>query len=216
MCRSMVCSDLMAVQLQQSLMFMMFGLFCSSHVLYQPCCGTWAQQTPATRSQRSPAMVDRAVYAQGTKPSQAVSQICARAKVPADVCIRFAVTDLRTVEMISVLGENHEKVRLSFTRISGGDQALGADDQEREKTLLWACVVWTACSKLHEVSSVQRAKMESDPHIIPSLPQDDVADFRSRFVLSHPDVILLPCREPHKKFVERLHRDFTIDSMVPC
>ena len=44
----------------------------------------------------------------------------------------------------------------------------------------------------------------------------DVADFRSRFVLAHPDVILLPCREPRKKFVERPHRDFTIDSIVPC
>ena len=55
-------------------------------------------------------MVDRTVYAQGPKPSQAVSQIFARAKVPADVCIRFATADLRTVEMISVLGESPEKV----------------------------------------------------------------------------------------------------------
>ena len=86
-------------------------------------------------------MVDRTVYPQGTKPSQAVSQIFARAKVPAVACLRFAAADLRTVEMISVLGENHEKVRLSFTRISSGDQALGADDQEREKILLWACGV---------------------------------------------------------------------------
>jgi len=161
-------------------------------------------------------MVDRTVYPQGDRPSQAVCQIFARAKVPEVVCLKFGAADLRTVEMISVLGENHEKVRLSFTRICGGDQALGNDDREREKTLLWACVVWTACSKLHEVSSIQRAKMESDPRVIPSLPQDDMADFRSRFVLSHPDVILLPCREPHKKFVERMHRDFTIDSIVPC
>ena len=94
-------------------------------------------------------MVDRTVYPQGARPSQAVSQIFARAKVPADVCIRFAAADLRTVEMISVLSENHEKVGLSFTRVCGGDQALGAHDQEREQTLLWACFVWTACSKLH-------------------------------------------------------------------
>ena len=123
-------------------------------------------------------MVDRTVYPQGDRPSQAVCQIFARAKVPEVVCLKFGAADLRTVEMIPVLGENHEKVRLSFTRICGGDQALGTDDREREKTLLWACVVWTACSKLHEVSSIQRAKMESDPHIIPSLPQDDMADFR--------------------------------------
>ena len=58
--------------------------------------------------------------------------------------------------------------------------------------------------------------MESDPSIIPSVRRDDVADFRSRFESAHPDIVLLDCKEPRKKFIERLNRDFMVDSMVPC
>ena len=120
------------------------------------------------------------------------------------------------MEMISVLGDTHDKVRARFTTVCGGEAALGATDKDREKALLWACAAWTACCKLYEVSSTQRAKMESDPSIIPSVPRDDVADFRSRFEAAHPDIVLLDCKEPHKKFIERLNRDFMVVSMVPC
>ena len=43
----------------------------------------------------------------------------------------------------------------------------------------------------------------------------DHAEFRSRFVTAHPDVILLDAKEPHKKFVEKLSRDFLVHGMVP-
>ncbi|CAE7892640.1 unnamed protein product, partial [Symbiodinium sp. KB8] len=39
--------------------------------------------------------------------------------------------------------------------------------------------------------------------------------FRDRFVRLHPDVILIDAKEPHKKFVERLSRDFLIHGIVP-
>ena len=126
-------------------------------------------------------MVDRAVYPIDQEPSAAVRQIFARSKVPSEVCLLFAGADLRSVEMISVLGDTHDKVRARFTTVCGGDAALGATAKDQEKALLWACAVWTACCELHEVSSTQRAKMEADPSIIPSVPRDDVADFRARF-----------------------------------
>ena len=161
-------------------------------------------------------MVDRAVYPAGTEPAAAVRQIFARSKVPSEVRLLFADADFRSVEMITVLGDTRDKVRARFTTVCGGEAALGATDKEKEKTLLWACAVWAACSKLYEVSSTQRAKMESDPNIIPSVPRDDVADFRSRFEAVHPDIVLLDCKEPDKKFIERLNRDFMVDSMVLC
>ncbi|CAE7857329.1 unnamed protein product, partial [Symbiodinium necroappetens] len=43
----------------------------------------------------------------------------------------------------------------------------------------------------------------------------DHAEFRDRFVRVHPDVILIDAKEPHKKFVERLSRDFLIRGIVP-
>ena len=57
--------------------------------------------------------------------------------------------------------------------------------------------------------------MEEDPNKIPELSQEDHAEFRDRFVQVHPDVILIDAKEPHKKFVERLSRDFLIHGIVP-
>ena len=37
----------------------------------------------------------------------------------------------------------------------------------------------------------------------------------ARFVTAHPDVILLDAKEPHKKFVEKISRDFLVHGMVP-
>ena len=47
------------------------------------------------------------------------------------------------------------------------------------------------------------------------MAQEDHAEFRTRFVQAHPDVILLDAKEPHKKFVEKLSRDFLVQGMVP-
>ena len=57
--------------------------------------------------------------------------------------------------------------------------------------------------------------MEEDPLKVPEMPQEDHADFRARFVDAHPDVILIDAREPHRKFVERLNRDFLAHGMAP-
>lgn len=57
--------------------------------------------------------------------------------------------------------------------------------------------------------------MEEGPNKIPEMAQEDRAEFRAGFVRNHPDVILLDAKEPHKKFVEKLNRDFLVNGMVP-
>ena len=162
-------------------------------------------------------MVDRTVYPPGMDlPVPAVRQIFARCKVPPDVCIKIAGAGLTTVEMIAVMGENHSSVRSSLTTLRGGDTLVHADVGAREKIFLWLLAVWSACSKLHAQQSIRRAKMEEDPHVIPSIQAEDLCDYRSRFVVDHPDVVLLDTREPHKKFVERVSRDFSLNQHVPA
>jgi hypothetical protein len=56
--------------------------------------------------------------------------------------------------------------------------------------------------------------MEEDPHVIPTIQAEDLCDFRARFVGAHPDFVLLDTKEPHKKFVERISRDFTLNQHV--
>ena len=58
------------------------------------------------------------------------------------------------------------------------------------------------------------AKMEEDPSKVPEIPGEDYAEFREVFVNRHPDVLLPPHREPHRKFVERVQRDFLVHGFV--
>ena len=57
--------------------------------------------------------------------------------------------------------------------------------------------------------------MEEDPTKVPEIPGDDHAEFRDQFVTRHPDVLLPHHREPHKKPVERIQRDFLVHGSVP-
>lgn len=57
--------------------------------------------------------------------------------------------------------------------------------------------------------------MEGDPSKVPEIPGDDHAEFREQFVAAHPDVLLPPHREPHRKLVERIQRDFLVHGPIP-
>ena len=70
-------------------------------------------------------------------------------------------------------------------------------------------------SSLQEHFAARRAKMEEDPTKVPEIPGDDHAEFREQFIAKHPDVLLPPHREPHRKLVERIQRDFLVHGAVP-
>ena len=58
-------------------------------------------------------------------------------------------------------------------------------------------------------------KMEEDPTKVPEIPGDHHAEFREQFVARHPDVLLPPHREPHRKLVERIQRDYMVHGAIP-
>jgi len=93
--------------------------------------------------------------------------------------------------------------------------ALGANAAEQELALMQLAAVWHSCHALQGQFATRRARMEEDPNKVPEMAQEDHAEFRSRFVTAHPDVILLDAKEPHKKFVEKISRDFMVHGMVP-
>jgi len=49
---------------------------------------------------------------------------------------------------------------------------------------------------------------------VPEIPGEDHAEFREQFVHKHPDVLLPPHREPHRKLVERIQRDYLVHGAV--
>ena len=161
-------------------------------------------------------MVDRTVYAdKDHTPEQAVRNIFGRQRAPAKVCLLFAGSGLLTFDRIAQLGEDPATVRRTFSRIVDGDDKLGAQPAEQECNWLTVLAVWQSCKVLVTAMASRHAKILEDPTICLALPQDDHVDFRERFMLAHPDMIMVECREPHKKFVERISRDVALHGSVP-
>ena len=126
-------------------------------------------------------------------------------KSPPELCRLSADKGLLTVEMFAMLGQDLSSAKETLRKLWEADMSpLGADAASQELSVMSLAAVWQAAQ------ASRRARMEEDPNKIPELSQEDHAEFRDRFVRVHPDVILIDAKEPHKKFVEHLSRDFLI------
>ena len=160
-------------------------------------------------------MVDRTVYPDKDKvPELALRQIFGRQKLPESLCLLMADKGMLLVERMAMLGDSIASVKATLKAIVGDDTKFGAHAPAQELSLTLLTAVWKSASVLQEHISARRAKMEEDPSKIPEIPGEDHAEFREIFVTQHPDMILTYMREPHRKFVERIHRDYLVHGAV--
>lgn len=161
------------------------------------------------------AMVDRTTYTdEAHTPKLALRQIFGRQGLKSELCVAAADAGLLSVEVFAMLGDTAAAAKTALRAIVP-EHALGATGGERELGVMQLASVWLACQALQTQFATRRARMEEDPNKIPEMAQEDHAEFRARFVRSHPDVILIDAKEPHKKFVEKLNRDYLVNGMVP-
>ena len=166
---------------------------------------------------RVEAMVDRTAYPETVRvPDSALRQVFGRQRLPEKLCILSAEAGLINVETFAMLGDTISGVKETLKKLVGDENKLGDSEAARELTLTSMAAVWKTCSSHQEHFAARRAKMEEDPSKVPEIPGDDHAEFREQFVARHPDVLLPPHREPHRKFVERIQRDFLVHGSVPC
>ena len=160
-------------------------------------------------------MVDRTVYLDKARtPELALRQIFGRQRVPEDLCLLMADKGMLSVERMAMLGDSIASVKATLKAIVGDDTKFGADGAAQELSLTLLVAVWKSASVLQEHVASRRAKMEEDPSKIPEIPGEDHAEFRELFVTQHPDIILTYMREPHRKFVERIHSDYMVHGAV--
>ena len=160
-------------------------------------------------------MVDRTTYSDEARtPKIALRQIFGRLGLRQELCKLAADSGLLSIEVVAMLGDTAAAVKATLKTLVD-PAALGVDEAARELSLMQIAAVWHACHALQTQFATRRAKMEEDPSKVPEMAQEDHAEFRGRFVRNHPDVVLLDAKEPHKKFVEKLSRDFLVHGMVP-
>ncbi|CAE7809987.1 unnamed protein product, partial [Symbiodinium necroappetens] len=137
------------------------------------------------------AMVDRTVYAnEAATPKLNLRHIFGRQGLDTGLCRLSADKGLLTVEMFAMLGQDLSSAKETLRKLWEADMSRGG------------------CCGPGAVGHVAGGGVAGGP-------QEDHAEFRDRFVRVHPDVILIDAKEPHKKFVERLSRDFLIHGIVP-
>ena len=163
----------------------------------------------------SGAMVDRTSYDPDCVPELSLRQVFGRNKLPQALCRVVADKKLLSIEQFAMLGDTIAVVKDTLKVIIGDDSLLGPDQAARELALTSLASIWKSCSTLQEHFASRRAKMEEDPTKVPEIPGDDHAEFREQFVSKHPDVLLPHHREPHRKFVERIQRDYLVHGSVP-
>ena len=159
-------------------------------------------------------MVDRTAYADvDHTPAIALRQIFGRMLLKEGLCRAAADSGLLKVEVFAMLGDTAQQVKTNLKTVLPDDK-LGTSPAEQELSLMQLAAVWQSCHAIQGQFASRRARMEEDPNKVPEMATEDHAEFRARFVTAHPDVILLDAREPHKKFVEKLNRDFLVHGMV--
>ena len=159
-------------------------------------------------------MVDRTVYDPDKTPDLLLRQVFGRQRVSQDLCKLAATSGLLTVETFAMLGDDIASVKNTLKSLVPDITSFGADGPAQELALTSLAAVWKTCSTMQDHFANRRAKMEEDPSKVPEIPGEDHAEFRETFVSRHPDVLLPPHREPHRKFVERVQRDYLVHGFV--
>ena len=113
-----------------------------------------------------------------------------------------------------MLGDTITTVKQTLKTIIPDPARFGDDAPAQELALTALEAVWKQCSTMQDHFAARRAKMEEDPSKVPEIRGEDHAEFRDTFVARHPDVLLPMHREPHRKFVERVQRDYLVHSFV--
>ncbi|CAL1129875.1 unnamed protein product, partial [Cladocopium goreaui] len=173
-----------------------------------------ARRAWALSGHQSITMVDRTNYDIDKTPELPLRQILGRQRVPTELCKLAADSGLLTVETFAMLGDTIHAVKAALRTIVADNNRLGADAPAQELALTNLAAVWKTCSTMQDHFAARRAKMEEDPSKVPEIPGEDHAEFRDTFVARHPDVLLPLHREPHRKFVERVQRDYLVHGFV--
>ena len=161
-------------------------------------------------------MVDRTVYPDKDKvPELALRQIFGRQKLQESLCLLMADKGMLLVERMAMLGDSIASVKATLKAIVGDDTKFGADAPAQELSLtLLTAVNLEVC--IRSPGAYLRSPREDGGGSVEDSgnSREDHAEFREIFVTQHPDMILTYMREPHRKFVERIHRDYLVHGAV--
>jgi hypothetical protein len=173
------------------------------------------------RASRAMAALDATIYTDKEHtPELALRQIFVVTNV--DLAQRKALADMMFVKVdnFAAVADSATGFRtqicliLSANAASADADGLGNSIAAKAANLAFLSGAWRKCATLATHRDSQRARLEEDPLKIPEIALGDYSMMKTKFLKDHVDVIMTDFREPHKRFIERLLRDFTINEVI--
>ena len=132
---------------------------------------------------------------------------------------RQRIRSLRACHVIVALLRNHVRFQVAVStwllyRTFVGDELLGEDPSVRATNLAFLGSSWRKCQNTSIAQDQQRARLEEDPHKVPEMGVGEFAQMRASFFRLHPNTITPDFKLPHKKFMERLARDYLVHEAI--
>ena len=157
--------------------------------------------------------VDSTPYTADARPDQTLRQVLHTASVPEVFRLRLAEVGVLTNDVMANLGESPQAFVQNIKALLTGDNPFGEAPQS---IIVEAKLVssWRKSRALMEETDSKRSKLMEDPRMIPEISIHEYNSYRANFVTRHPDVLVVDYKEPHKKFLERLIRDLTVNEVV--
>ena len=156
-------------------------------------------------------MADPTEYSEGRVPELALRQFFIKARVSPELRKAMADANFTTVLSVAAVSDTLADFKVQIATILGA-AALGATDPEKATSLTFLAALWRKCNTLTSTRDSQRSRLEEDPFRIPEM---GISDYnRTSFKKAHPDVILTDFKEPHKRFLERIARDYIVNECI--
>ena len=157
--------------------------------------------------------IDCTPYTVEARPDQTLRQVFHTASVPEAFRLRLAGVGVLTNDVLANLGESPQVFVQNIKALLGGDNPFGKAPQF---IIVEAKLVssWRKSRALMESTDSKRSKLMEDRHKIPEIPIHEYYSYRANLVTRHPDVLVVDYKEPHKKFLERLIRDLTVNEVI--
>ena len=146
-------------------------------------------------------------------PELALREMYKKANVHSRLQVALADKHILKVDTLSTVGETLTDFKTNV-RVIVGDAILGSNMGEREANLTMLGSAWKKAVKLQDLRDGQRARIEEDPSLIPQIGGQDFWDMRADFLRNHDQLVINTFKEPNKKFVERMQRDYMVDEML--
>lgn len=164
------------------------------------------------------ALIDRAPYTGDARPDGDLSKLFVRAALPDALRVILVAKGLTKCGHLAAMGSTTTEFETKIVIVLPEVRAGGDDNADvlSEKVINVAklAMIWGEAKDQSKEEVTQILRMAEDPNKIPKISGTTHAVSERQFRINHPEKVLIKGHKPHNRFLDRLRRDYLVDSQV--